>query len=90
LEDYNSDTETKMGVIVAVVMVITALYNLKIAAAIATVYLVLYGILRLRKERVNKPKENTPESDAKRKFPRKRSYKELQHIPIMIMAFFTC
>lgn len=43
------ETETKIGIIVALVLVLSAFYDLRISAALATVYLVVYAVRRLRK-----------------------------------------
>ena len=45
------ETEAKVSIIVALVLIVTALYDLRISAAIASVYLVVYAVHRLRKGR---------------------------------------
>jgi hypothetical protein len=46
------DIETKVSIVVALVLILTAfLLPLRVAAGLATVYLLVYGILRLRKRR---------------------------------------
>ena len=45
------EDETKVSIAVALVLVLTALYDLRLAAGLATIYLVIYGVRRLRKER---------------------------------------
>ena len=47
----DSDNATKIGVFVAILLVLTALINIRISAAIATAYLIGYGVNRLRKQR---------------------------------------
>ena len=42
-------TDVKISIIVAFVLIITAFFDLRIAAAIATVYLIIYAVRRLRK-----------------------------------------
>jgi hypothetical protein len=44
-------TETKISIIVALVLVLAAFFDLRIAAGIATIYLIVYAIRRLRKSR---------------------------------------
>jgi hypothetical protein len=39
---------------VALVLIVTALFDLRASAGLATVYLVFYGVYRLRKERREK------------------------------------
>ena len=46
-------TEEKISIIVALVLIVTALYDLRISASIATVYLIIYGVRRLRKQRLS-------------------------------------
>jgi len=55
-----------VGLLVAFVMVLFAFYNLKVAAAIATVYLLIYGMLRLRRT-MGGSKKNKGESSGKRR-----------------------
>ena len=46
-----SENETKVSIIVAFVLVLTAFMNFRISAAIATAYLVVYAVNRMRKQR---------------------------------------
>jgi hypothetical protein len=45
------ESGTKISVLVAVLLVILALVNLRISAGLATVYLIAYTINRLRKRK---------------------------------------
>jgi len=51
-----AESDAKISIVVAVVLVLTALYDLRISAAIACVYLVIYAMLSLRKRRTTPPK----------------------------------
>lgn len=46
-------TEAKISIIVALVLVVTAFFDLRIAASIATIYLIVYAMRRLRKSRAS-------------------------------------
>jgi hypothetical protein len=46
-----SDTEAKVSLAVAVILVLTAFVDLRISAALATAYLIGYGVNRLRRDR---------------------------------------
>jgi len=46
-----SETEAKVSVAVAVILVLTAFVDLRISAALATAYLIGYGVNRLRRDR---------------------------------------
>jgi hypothetical protein len=43
-----SENEVKVSIIVAVVLVLTALINFRVAAASATAYLIVYGVSSMR------------------------------------------
>lgn len=45
------ETEAKVSIAVTVVLVVTAVVDLRVSAAIATVYLIAYGVYRMRKHR---------------------------------------
>ena len=45
------DNEAKVSIIVAVTLVVTALVDFRISAALATAYLIAYGVYRMRKTR---------------------------------------
>ena len=45
--------EAKISLIVALVLVATAFYNLTLAASVATIYLIVYAVRRLRKQRTS-------------------------------------
>jgi len=47
----NSETEAKVSVAVTVILVLLAFVDLRISAALATAYLVAYGVNGLRKKR---------------------------------------
>jgi prolipoprotein diacylglyceryltransferase len=49
-----SDNEVKVSIIVAIVLVLTAFINFRISAALATAYLIGYGVNRMRKQRLKK------------------------------------
>jgi predicted membrane protein len=54
LEGWSSQSEAKLSVIVALILILAALFlSLQIAAALATVYLIVYGIRRMRKRRTS-------------------------------------
>ncbi len=48
---YTSQTEVKVSIIVALVLVFTAFIDLRIAAGLAVVYLIVSGVQRLRRQR---------------------------------------
>ena len=50
----NSDNEAKVSIVVTFVLVLTAFIDFRIAAAIATAYLIGYGVYRMRKQRRQK------------------------------------
>jgi Flp pilus assembly protein TadB len=45
------ETEAKVGIAIAIVLVLTAFVDLKISATIATAYLIAYAVNRMRKDR---------------------------------------
>jgi hypothetical protein len=45
------ENEAKVSIIVAVVLVLTAFIDFRISAALATAYLIAYGVNRMRKTR---------------------------------------
>ena len=48
------DNEAKLSIAVAFVLILTAFINFQISAAIATAYLIGYGVYRMRKQRREK------------------------------------
>lgn len=53
-EAMTSETEAKVSIAVAVVLLLVAFVDLKISAAIATAYLIAYGVYGMRKNRKRK------------------------------------
>jgi hypothetical protein len=49
--DVISETGTKVSVAVAVILVLTAFVDLRISAALATAYLIGYGVNRMMRDR---------------------------------------
>lgn len=48
------DTEMKLSLAVVIVLIITALVDLRISAALATAYLIGYAVNRMRKNRIRR------------------------------------
>jgi hypothetical protein len=45
------ETEAKVSLAVAVILVLTAIVNLRVSAALATAFLIAYGVNRMRRAR---------------------------------------
>jgi len=58
-EACSSETDAKVSIVVTLVLIVTALFDLRVSAGIATVYLVFYGVYRLRRERREKERSGS-------------------------------
>jgi hypothetical protein len=51
MQSGGQNYEVKVSIIVAVTLIVTALVDFRISAALATAYLIGYGVYRMRKTR---------------------------------------